>query len=257
MSRVRLEEQEIIVSLDPDDFEEEFVVSINPDDFEEEFVVSLNPDDFEPLVVLERFHPNECEPFSSTERKNSRIRNCHPIIPNVLEYIAARRNRTMTEVGLVAFYIGKDLLRSEPSLKRVERARERILRATGNMDEAAKVRYRRALDQFAFDMRTDQGISFQIRLFEAHLKEVNRLGRLLGSEMVPKVRQLVFMAGLIHSRYIGAKDQAEMMAILRRFIVELRQWAADLGEIAELVRSMPVGCRSSPVSNSWDQIVKP
>lgn len=97
----------------------EIVVSLDPDDFE--YVVSLNPDDFEeppPPPVPQRpenFGPRDIEPFSSDEKKNCYIRNCHPLIPEVLEYIAAKRNRSKAEVGLVAFYIGKNLLWSEPA----------------------------------------------------------------------------------------------------------------------------------------------
>lgn len=131
------------------------------------------------------------------------------------------------------------------------------MRATGNMEKTAKVRYRRTLDQFSFDMGTDRTTSFQIRLYEAHIKGTNLLGSILGKGMVPKVRQLALMAGLIHSKHIGGEDQAELIAILRRFIVVLRLWASDLEKISNSVSRMAVRCSLLSVSNPWDEIVQP
>jgi len=241
---------------------EEFVVSLDPDTFEDpdEFVVSLDPATFEepPKLILEDYSRNSIMPVSTPETKNTHLKACHPVVSRSLESIALAQSRTMTEIGQAAFYLGKDLLRTIPSINKVKRARKRILQATGIMDDAARLRYRRVLDQFVFDLGTDQVTSLQIRLYTSHLSEVNYVGSLLGKATVPKVRQLALMAGLIHSRWIGARDQREMVGLLKGFVRDLNRWASELAEIAEKVESIASGCIPLPlINNPWDEIVQP
>ena len=238
--------EEIIVSLDPDTFED-------PD----EFVVSLDPATFEdpsPPLRIEDLGRRDCEPYSSSEMKNTQIKNCHPLIPRVAEYIAASPGRTMTEVLLVAFFIGMNLLWSLPDIYRLQRVRKRILVSAGNLDGPAKSRCRRVLDLFSLDLGTDDLVPFQTKLFEAHVSQVNRLGFLFGKGMLQKIRQLALMGGLVHSRHILAKDQAEMMEILKRFVRELNQWVEDLERKAASLESQAVRYQMLPVQTSWDEI---